>query len=82
LEREGLVLSPEDRRALYEVLTVKAGEVGGWRRTARKLVRAGDVPITLDMTKIVRSTHSALRTVLRAPKPKQMRRRPVNAPYA
>jgi uncharacterized protein (DUF433 family) len=60
-----LVLSPEDRRALYEVLTVKAGEVGGWRRTARKLVRAGDVPITLDMTKIVRSTHSALRTVLR-----------------
>ncbi|RKT45589.1 DUF433 domain-containing protein [Thiocapsa rosea] len=65
LEREGLVLSPEDRRALYKVLTIRAGEVGGWRRTGRKLVRAGDVPITLDLTNIVRSTHSALRTVLR-----------------
>lgn len=43
---------------------VKAGEVGGWRRTGRTLVRAGDVPITLDLTKIVHSTHSALRTVL------------------
>lgn len=65
LEREGLVLSPEDRRALYKVLTVKAGEVGGWRRTGRKLVRAGDVPITLDLTKIVHSTQSALRMVQR-----------------
>ncbi|QVL50140.1 MAG: DUF433 domain-containing protein [Thiocapsa sp.] len=65
LEREGLVLSPEDRRALYNVLTLKAGEFGGWRRTGRKLMRAGDVPVTLDLTKIVRSTHSALRMVQR-----------------
>jgi uncharacterized protein (DUF433 family) len=65
LEREGLVLNPEDRRALYNVLTVKAGEFGGWRRTGRKLVRAGDVPVTLDLTQIVRSTHRALWMVQR-----------------
>jgi len=65
LEREGLVLSQEDRRALYRVLTVKTGESGGWRRMGRTLMRAGEVPLTLDLTKIVRSTHSALRMVQR-----------------
>ncbi len=60
-----LVLSPEDTRALYNVLTVKAGESGGWRRTGRTLVRPGEVPVTLDLTKIVQNTHSALRMVQR-----------------
>lgn len=61
LESAGLVLNPEDRRSLYQVLVFKDREVGAWRRKGSKLVRIGEIPVTLDLTHIVRSTHSALR---------------------
>lgn len=61
LEKEGLQLSPEDRRALYRVITRKNVTDGSWVRIGRKLQRTGDVLVTLDLTKIVRSTQSALR---------------------
>ncbi|NBC46491.1 MAG: DUF433 domain-containing protein [Gammaproteobacteria bacterium] len=65
LEAEGLQLSPDDRRALYAVLTVKHHAEGGWARKGRRLKRAGEVPVTLDLTKIVRSTQQALRIARR-----------------
>ena len=61
LEEEGLQLTPDDRRDLYRVLTSKSGVSGGWKRGGRRLVRMGDVPVTFDLTGIVRSTYSALR---------------------
>jgi len=65
LEAEGVQMNPEDRRALYQVLVLKHAEIGSWRRIGRKLVRAGEVPVTLDLTKIVRTTHAALRAYQR-----------------
>lgn len=65
LEAEGVQLNPEDRRALYQVLVFKQAEVGSWRRQGRQLERAGEVPVTLDLTKIVRITQAALRAYQR-----------------
>jgi uncharacterized protein (DUF433 family) len=65
LEAEGVHLNPQGRRALYAVLTNKNRAQGGWRRVGRKLQRSGDVPLTLDLTKIVRSTQTALRMAKR-----------------
>lgn len=64
LEEEGMQLTPQDRRDLYRVLTAKPGVSGGWRRRGHQLVRMGDVPVTFDLTGIVRSTHTALRVAL------------------
>lgn len=65
LETAGVQMNPEDRRALYQVLVFKHVEAGAWRRTGRRLERAGDVPVTLDLTKIVRTTQAALRAYQR-----------------
>jgi len=65
LEAEGVQMNPEDRRALYQVLVSKQVEVGLWRRKGRRLERAGEVPVTLDLTKIVRITQATLRAYQR-----------------
>lgn len=64
LEAEGVQLNPDDRRDLYRVLTARTRAAGGWLRHGHTLVRAGDVPVTLNLTKIVRSTQMALRMAL------------------
>ena len=65
LEKGGMLLTPKDRRALYQVLVSKNQQVGAWQRLGRTLVRTGDVTVTLDLTKIVRSTQSTLRMIRR-----------------
>ena len=65
LETAGVQMNPEDRRALYQVLVFKQAEVGAWRLTGRRLERAGEVPVTLDLTKILRTTQDALRAYQR-----------------
>lgn len=61
LDEAGVVLKPEDRRALYRALQRKQTQIGAWRRIGRKVVRFGDVPLTFDLTQIVQTTHMALR---------------------
>lgn len=61
LDEAGVVLKPEDRRALYRALQRKQTQSGAWRRIGRKMVRYGDVPLTFDLSQIVRTTHVALR---------------------
>jgi len=61
LEDQGLQLSPDDRRSLYQVLLSRSGQSGQWIRLGRKLERKGAVPLSLDMGNIVRITSRALR---------------------
>lgn len=65
LEAEGMQLNPADRRDVYAVLSTKQHSAGSWERRGLKLIRNGDVPVSLDLTKIVRSTQSALRIAKR-----------------
>lgn len=65
LEAGGVQMNPEDRRALYQVLVYKPTEVGAWRRKGLRLERTGEVPVTMDLTKIARATHATLRTYQR-----------------
>ena len=58
-------LNRADRRDVYAVLSAKKHSAGSWARKGLKLTRTGDVPVSLDLTKIVRSTHSALRIAKR-----------------
>lgn len=58
-------MHPEDRRALYQVLVDKPTEVGAWRRKGLRLERTGEVPVTMDLTKIARATHATLRAYQR-----------------
>ena len=67
LETAGVQMNPDDRRALYQVLVFRQGEVGAWRLTGRRLERAGEVPVTLDLTKILRTTQAVLRAYQRSP---------------
>lgn len=61
LDEAGVILKPEDRRALYCALQRKQTQSGAWRRIGRKVVRGGDVPLTFDLSQIVQTTHVALR---------------------
>lgn len=61
LDAAGVVLKPEDRRLLYRALQRKQTQSGTWRRIGRKVVRCGDVPLTFDLSQIVKTTHVALR---------------------
>ncbi|MBK5940054.1 hypothetical protein CCR96_12560 [Halochromatium roseum] len=65
LESGGVQMHPEDRRALYQVLVDKPSEVGAWRRKGLRLERTGEVPVTIDLTKIARATHATLRAYQR-----------------
>ena len=58
-------LNRADRRDVYAVLSAKKHSAGSWERKGLKLTRTGDVPVSLDLTKIVRSTQSALRIAKR-----------------
>ncbi|NEX18688.1 MAG: hypothetical protein C1943_19365 [Halochromatium sp.] len=65
LESGGVQMHPEDRRALYRVLVDKPTEVGAWRRKGLRLERTGEVPVTIDLTKIARATQATLRAYQR-----------------
>lgn len=65
LEAGGVQMNPEDRRALYQVLLDKPTEVGAWRRKGLRLERTGEVPVTMDLTKIAQTTHATLRAYQR-----------------
>jgi len=65
LEAEGMQLNRADRRDVYAVLSTKKHSAGSWERKRLKLTRTGDVPVSFDLTKIERSTQSALRIAKR-----------------
>ena len=66
LEAEGVQLNRADRRDVYAVLSTKKHSAGSWERKGLKLTRTGDGPVSLDLTKIVRSTQSAARSTQHA----------------
>jgi uncharacterized protein (DUF433 family) len=65
LEAEGLTLEPEDRRAVYRVMTMKNHMERGWVRVGRSLKRSGEVSATFELSEIVQVTRERIRDVRR-----------------
>lgn len=65
LESEGLTLEPEDRRAVYRVMTLKNHTERGWVRTGHSLRRSGEVSATFELSGMVRAARKCIRDIRR-----------------
>jgi len=65
LEAQGLTLEPEDRRAVYRVMTMKNHMERGWVRVGRSLRRSGEVSATFELSGMVRAARKCIRDIRR-----------------